>query len=196
MMYYDSNPFIQAQIKQLPQSIIGYNRTINEYNNSFNYIHFPTFSNNFYSSIGTILNSLKNNLSFSTCQLENWNNQMHTLKENFAFSMNKGFSSLISNSNVNLNCKYQSEKESSQASTERSLDVVDLFKDHFPLRQIGKYDWKNRLTKIVKYKLKKIRKMANKPIVSKYVGRSKVATVKARYRGRFIKTQDGNNKSS
>ena len=53
--------------------------------------------------------------------------------------------------------------------------------------KIGKYHWKIRAMKIIKYKVKQIIRQGKVPILTKYSGRSKVASQKPRCHGRFVK---------
>lgn len=71
---------------------------------------------------------------------------------------------------------------------DKSQQLVEQFRQFYPVKKIGVYDWKTRVLKIIRYKVKQIQKQAKKPVVTKYSGRSKVASLKARYRGRFIRT--------
>ena len=70
---------------------------------------------------------------------------------------------------------------------EKSEDIVDLFKDIYCHKKIGKYHWRIRAKKIIKYKLKQIIRKKKIPVITKYFGRSKVACLKPRSHGRFVK---------
>ncbi|CDW88535.1 UNKNOWN [Stylonychia lemnae] len=52
---------------------------------------------------------------------------------------------------------------------------------------VGKYDLQERAKRILKYKTKAIKHRTLHPIMKKFNGRSKVATNKVRYNGRFVK---------
>ena len=65
--------------------------------------------------------------------------------------------------------------------------LLESFKDMYKKNNIGKYNWKIRTMKILKYKIKQIFRKGKIPIVTKYYGRSKVALLKPRLHGRFIK---------
>lgn len=54
-------------------------------------------------------------------------------------------------------------------------------------KKVGKYHWKVRAMKILKYKMKQIIRQGKTPIITKYYGRAKVAQEKPRLNGRFIK---------
>jgi hypothetical protein len=72
-------------------------------------------------------------------------------------------------------------------STEDKCDeIIYMFKDIYK-NNIGKYHWKIRALKIIRYKLKLINRMKKIPIIKKFSGRSKVASMKPRLHGRFIK---------
>ena len=70
---------------------------------------------------------------------------------------------------------------------DKSEDLLEPFKDFYERKKIGKYHWKIRAMKIIKYKVKQIIRQGKVPISSKYSGRSKVASQKPRCHGRFIK---------
>ena len=68
--------------------------------------------------------------------------------------------------------------------------LLESFKDMYKKNNIGKYNWKIRTMKILKYKIKQIFRKGKIPIVTKYYGRSKVALLKPRLHGRFIKKKN------
>ena len=70
---------------------------------------------------------------------------------------------------------------------DKSEDLLEPFKDFYEKKKIGKYHWKVRAMKIIKYKVKQIIRQGKVPMSSKYSGRSKVASQKPRCHGRFIK---------
>ena len=79
---------------------------------------------------------------------------------------------------------------SDSISTEdKSEDMLDSFKEIYGKGngKIGKYHWKIRAMKIIKYKVKQIIRQGKVPILTKYSGRSKVASQKPRCHGRFVK---------
>ena len=87
-----------------------------------------------------------------------------------------------------INNKKESSIYSETLSTdEKSEDIVDLFKDIYCHKKIGKYHWRIRAKKIIKYKLKQIIRKKKIPVITKYFGRSKVACLKPRSHGRFVK---------
>ena len=72
-------------------------------------------------------------------------------------------------------------------SEEKIEEVIESFKEIYSKRNVGKYYWKIRVLKILKYKIKQIIRQGKTPIITKYYGRSKVASQKPRFHGRFIK---------
>ena len=79
---------------------------------------------------------------------------------------------------------------SDSISTEdKTEDILDSFKDIYAKGKIGKYHWKVRAMKIIKYKVKQIIRQGKVPILTKYSGRSKVASLKPRCHGRFVKSR-------
>ena len=87
-----------------------------------------------------------------------------------------------------INNKKESSIHSETLSTdEKSEDIVDLFKDIYCHKKIGKYHWRIRAKKIIKYKLKQIIRKKKIPVITKYFWRSKVACLKPRSHGRFVK---------
>jgi hypothetical protein len=77
----------------------------------------------------------------------------------------------------------------SLSTEEKSEDFLDSFKEIYGKKKgkIGKYHWKVRAMKIIKYKVKQIIRQGKVPILVKYSGRSKVASQKPRCHGRFVK---------
>ncbi len=99
----------------------------------------------------------------------------------------KEFNKIKQNKNL-----YKTENSSSLNSEylstdDKSEDLLEPFKDFYEKKKIGKYHWKVRAMKIIKYKVKQIIRQGKVPISSKYSGRSKVASQKPRCHGRFIK---------
>ena len=99
----------------------------------------------------------------------------------------KEFNKIKQNKNL-----YKTENSSSLNSEyistdDKSEDLLEPFKDFYERKKIGKYHWKVRAMKIIKYKVKQIIRQGKVPISSKYSGRSKVASQKPRCHGRFIK---------
>ena len=77
---------------------------------------------------------------------------------------------------------------SESASFEEKIeDFIESFKGIYTNGNVGKYHWKIRVMKILKYKFKQIIRQGKTPIMTKYFGRSKVASQKPRFHGRFIK---------
>ena len=85
------------------------------------------------------------------------------------------------------NGKIENSYDLNTESTEDKCDeIIYMFKDIYK-NNIGKYHWKIRALKIIRYKLKLINRMKKIPIIKKFSGRSKVASMKPRLHGRFIK---------
>ena len=85
---------------------------------------------------------------------------------------------------INMESSYYSD---SLSTDEKSEDIFELFKDIYCHKKIGKYHWKIRAMKIIKYKVKQIIRKKKIPIITKFSGRSKIAILKPRSHGRFIK---------
>ena len=99
----------------------------------------------------------------------------------------KEFNKIKQKKNLN-NIDNSSSLNSEYISTDdKSEDLLEPFKDFYERKKIGKYHWKVRAMKIIKYKVKQIIRQGKVPISSKYSGRSKVASQKPRCHGRFIK---------
>ena len=75
----------------------------------------------------------------------------------------------------------------SLSTDEKTEDIVESFKEIYCHKKIGKYHWKIRAMKIIKYKVKQIIRKKKIPIITKFSGRSKIAILKPRSHGRFIK---------
>ena len=73
-----------------------------------------------------------------------------------------------------------------ESTEDKSDEIIYMLKDIYK-NNIGKYHWKIRALKIIRYKLKLINRMKKIPIIKKFSGRSKVASMKPRLHGRFIK---------
>jgi hypothetical protein len=73
---------------------------------------------------------------------------------------------------------------------DKNEELLDNFKEIYKKKKkIGKYHWKIRAIKILRYKIKQIIRQGKSPIITKYIGRSKIASKKPRLHGRFIKTK-------
>jgi len=73
---------------------------------------------------------------------------------------------------------------------DKNEDLLDNFKEIYKKKnKIGKYHWKIRAIKILRYKIKQIIRQGKSPIITKYIGRSRIASKKPRLHGRFIKTK-------
>ena len=96
----------------------------------------------------------------------------------------------IINPNSNLNTKDTSNTNSLNSEFEEKNDLLDYFADMYKKNKIGKYHWKIRAMKIIKYKIKNIIRQKKKPIITKYYGRSKIASEKPRFHGKFIKKKN------
>ena len=96
----------------------------------------------------------------------------------------------ISKKKEKLKIENSTSGNSDSISTEdKSEDMLDSFKEIYGKgnAKIGKYHWKIRAMKIIKYKVKQIIRQGKVPILTKYSGRSKVASQKPRCHGRFVK---------
>ena len=139
-------------------------------------------------------NRNKLNLDFTRVNISYYKNEISLLKNylNLTFdSINKSINNceylveLISKQTKNNgDNSYYSESMSTDEKTE---DIIDLFKDIYCHKKIGKYHWRIRAMKIIKYKMKLIMRFKNYPIIKKFSGRSKVASLKPRAHGRFVK---------
>ena len=139
-------------------------------------------------------NRNKLNLDFTRVNISYYKNEISLLKNylNLTFdSINKSINNceylveLISKqTNNNVDNSYYSESMSTDEKTE---DIIDLFKDIYCHKKIGKYHWRIRAMKIIKYKMKLMIRFKNYPIIKKFSGRSKVASLKPRAHGRFVK---------
>ena len=97
------------------------------------------------------------------------------------------FSKNIKSNNNKIENKIENSYDlNTESSEDKSEEIVYMFKDLYK-NNIGKYHWKIRALKIIKYKLKLIFRMKKTPIFKKFSGRSKVASMKPRSHGRFIK---------
>ena len=139
-------------------------------------------------------NRNKLNLDFTRVNISYYKNEISLLKNylDLTFdSINKSINNceylveLISKQTKNnRDNSYYSESMSTDEKTE---DIIDLFKDIYCHKKIGKYHWRIRAMKIIKYKMKLIMRFKNYPIIKKFSGRSKVASLKPRAHGRFVK---------
>ena len=139
-------------------------------------------------------NRNKLNLDFTRVNISYYKNEISSLKN----YLNLTFDSI--NNSIN-NCEYLVELISKQtknnrdnsyysesmSTDEKTEDIIDLFKDIYCHKKIGKYHWRIRAMKIIKYKMKLIMRFKNYPIIKKFSGRSKVASLKPRAHGRFVK---------
>ena len=139
-------------------------------------------------------NRNKLNLDFTRVNISYYKNEISLLKN----YLNLTFDSI--NNSIN-NCEYLVELISKQtknnrdnsyysesmSTDEKTEDIIDLFKDIYCHKKIGKYHWRIRAMKIIKYKMKLIMRFKNYPIIKKFSGRSKVASLKPRAHGRFVK---------
>ena len=90
-------------------------------------------------------------------------------------------------SKSNSNTKESSNANSQNSEGEEIEDLIEYVKDIYEKKKVGKYHWKIRAMKILKYKMKQIIRQGKTPIIKKYYGRAKVAQQKPRLNGRFIK---------
>ena len=89
--------------------------------------------------------------------------------------------------NMNKDSSITSTNSETVNSEEKLEDFIESFKGIYNNENIGKYYWKIRVLKILKYKIKQIIRQGKTPIMTKYYGRSKVASQKPRFHGRFVK---------
>ena len=89
--------------------------------------------------------------------------------------------------NMNKDSSITSTNSETVNSEEKFEDFIESFKGIYNNENIGKYYWKIRVLKILKYKIKQIIRQGKTPIMTKYYGRSKVASQKPRFHGRFVK---------
>ena len=105
-------------------------------------------------------------------------------------ALNKSDELLNSISKTKVNNKDNSTTTTNSESTnseEKLEEFIESFKGIYSNRNIGKYKWKIRVMKILKYKIKQIIRQGKTPVITKYYGRSKVASQKPRFHGRFVK---------
>ena len=105
-------------------------------------------------------------------------------------ALNKSDELLNSISKTKVNNKDNSTTSTNSESTnseEKLEEFIESFKGIYSNRNIGKYKWKVRVMKILKYKIKQIIRQGKTPVITKYYGRSKVASQKPRFHGRFVK---------
>lgn len=115
-----------------------------------------------------------NNISFQTRpsqeSINSGNANAHNLNEDKILILNDNLSPTISKLDKLIN------------------SVFHIACNIYPSRNnIGKYSWQDRIKKILKFKLKRINSKKKKPVLRKYIGRSKVASMKLRIKGRFVK---------
>ena len=105
-------------------------------------------------------------------------------------ALNKSDELLNSISKTKVNNKDNSTTTTNSESTnseEKLEEFIESFQGIYSNRNIGKYKWKIRVMKILKYKIKQIIRQGKTPVITKYYGRSKVASQKPRFHGRFVK---------
>ena len=102
------------------------------------------------------------------------------IKEFNKIKEKKNISKTENSNSSSLNTDYISTEEKTE-------DLLESFKFFYKKGKIGKYHWKTRVMKIIKYKVKQIIRQGKIPISTKYSGRSKVASKKPRCHGRFVK---------
>ena len=105
-------------------------------------------------------------------------------------ALNKSDELLNSISKTKVNNKDNSTTTTNSESTnseEKLEEFIESFQGIYSNKNIGKYKWKIRVMKILKYKVKQIIRQGKTPVITKYYGRSKVASQKPRFHGRFVK---------
>ena len=129
--------------------------------------------------------------------------EIKKILNNFSETNNNLFDNHNNNTNTEINKNNTSNKNKKNGKNENSLtgnsdlstddkneDFLENFKEMFKKKnKIGKYHWKIRAIKILRYKIKQIIRQGKTPINTKYIGRSKIALKKPRLHGRFIKTK-------
>jgi hypothetical protein len=112
-------------------------------------------------------------------------------------NINNFNSNIITNNNISNNNNKKNRSDNSITANNDSIstddkneDLLDNFKEIYKKKnKIGKYHWKIRAIKILRYKIKQIIRQGKCPVITKYIGRSKIASKKPRLHGRFIKTK-------
>ena len=133
------------------------------------------------------LNSSKYNISYYQNQILLLSYYLRETFESIRKSINqceKLIELFYKQAKINVESSYYSD---SLSTDEKSEDIVELFKNIYCHKKIGKYHWKIRAMKIIKYKVKQIIRKKKIPIITKFSGRSKIAILKPRSHGRFIK---------
>jgi len=133
------------------------------------------------------LNSSKYNISYYQNQILLLSYYLRETFESIRKSINqceKLIELFYKQAKINVESSYYSD---SLSTDEKSEDIVELFKNIYCHKKIGKYHWKIRAMKIIKYKVKEIIRKKKCPFITKFSGRSKIAYLKPRCHGRFIK---------
>lgn len=121
-------------------------------------------------------------------------NHYHSIGSNLTANESNNSEKLTSNKNGNntqiFNNKINEAKLTGKDNCEVSKQnkkIMKIIEELYPKRSIGFFSWEKRVNMILKFKLKKFNKRNSRPILTKYSGRSKVASRKLRFKGRFIK---------
>ena len=133
------------------------------------------------------INSSINNISYYQNQILLLSYYLRETFESIRKSINqceKLIELFYKQTKINMESSYYSDSLSTDEKTE---DIVESFKEIYCHKKIGKYHWKIRAMKIIKYKVKQIIRKKKIPIITKFSGRSKIAILKPRSHGRFIK---------
>ena len=133
------------------------------------------------------LNSSKYNISYYQNQILLLSYYLRETFESIRKSINqceKLIELFYKQAKINVESSYYSD---SLSTDEKSEDIVELFKNIYCHKKIGKYHWKIRAMKIIKYKVKQIIRKKKSPFITKFSGRSKIAYLKPRCHRRFIK---------
>ena len=133
------------------------------------------------------INSSINNISYYQNQILLLNYYLRKTFESIRNSINQCnilFELFYKQIKINKENSYYPDSLSTDEKTE---DIVETFKEIYCHKKIGKYHWKIRAMKIIKYKVKQIIRKKKIPIITKFSGRSKIAILKPRSHGRFIK---------
>ena len=121
--------------------------------------------------ISLLSNYLMDSFNVINDSIEHTNNLLELLAKN------------IKKSNDRIENSFDLNTESTE---DKCDEIIYMFQGIYK-NTIGKYHWKIRALKIIRYKLKLINRMKKIPIIKKFSGRSKVASMKPRLHGRFIK---------
>ena len=140
-----------------------------------------------FKDIENILNNFPSNFNYNNNISSNSSNN-NSPKNSPNNNKNNTNNNNLKNHNNNRDVSQSNLSDSLSTEEKSSDDILDNFKNIYKKKnQIGKYHWKVRAIKIIRYKIKQIIRQNKTPIITKYSGRSKVANLTPRLHGRFIK---------